>query len=581
MPSEGFGYIGLKPQCGICGYDMMSDVPFVAILGNGDSTGFRVRTVSSKFISYGHPQKLPGFGWLCRYPRCYNCMDSPEACTLHLDCFKLFMREYQSTQSLDRLWVATAWRYPWRDAPPLRLPMTPTIESAAGPAADMLNSDRLKSFPRELWDMIRKYSESNLFWRYICILDFVAQVSRMPCEALTSVTFSLIDSWERGGQPILTADPKAKPVVRVTIDSFGINKVERLSSYPPYCEVRFDHLVFIIENESLFKDATAQIKNGLLRLLFPELGNGLSIWDTPTPPRLEDCPIAPPRIAGSMCFSTICLKRTTGLTFFVYDDKIHAIHAHTPTLPCAEPTYNSLWDKQDVSWIYIPFSANDKIVAFGIQLEKQDGEYFTTDRPCFLFRTELAGDILVGRYKSNQDFLYTKAPPSTLLYHKAELGTISIISPYSNKDDTSSQSIPYQHPPAGPLPRNMCVSWATLDNVSYVQAFYQDDGYSCRGLLFTYDNGSQRAVGQCRLQVDNCRSYTNPLVLLYSPRASFSSTLPEKALAVKIKFSSEFEHSHGRDGWDCLPMTGTLFFSFSNYEAYINVKPPQARITSA
>lgn len=142
------------------------------------------------------------------------------------------------------------------------------------------------------------------------------------------------------------------------------------------------------------------------------------------------------------------------------------------------------------------------------------------------FRTELAGDIVVGRYRPWNAYLeYSKAPPSALIYRKQERFPINEIYHYSEEEPTSGEPTPYSHilpetytyeelldgsasdempdrlttdGPPDMMKESMNFSWAPLNGVSQAQVFYEKDGISCKGVLFTYQNGSQRAVGQCR-----------------------------------------------------------------------------------
>lgn len=40
--------------------------------------------------------------------------------------------------------------------------------------------------------------------------------------------------------------------------------------------------------------------------------------------------------------------------------------------------------------------------------------------------------------------------------------------------------------------------------------------YYCTGILFTYENGGQRAVGECRVKVDECEVYEKPVEMVFS-----------------------------------------------------------------
>lgn len=150
---------------------------------------------------------------------------------------------------------------------------------------------------------------------------------------------------------------------------------------------------------------------------------------------------------------------------------------------------------------------------------------------------------------------------------------------YSDTEGASDQATcaPYRHPEKAEPPfLGWHSSWAPLEHVSKVHVFYCDDGLSCRGLLFTYESGAQRALGQCRLQVDKCREYLSP-----SRFCSLSTTTlqPEWmevdcCRGLQIVFIDGHEHtgSHSEDSWKCFSMTGTLYFYFSAEEAVITVE---------
>lgn len=39
--------------------------------------------------------------------------------------------------------------------------------------------------------------------------------------------------------------------------------------------------------------------------------------------------------------------------------------------------------------------------------------------------------------------------------------------------------------------------------------------YYCTGILFTYENGGQRAVGECRIKADDCVVYERPVEMVF------------------------------------------------------------------
>jgi hypothetical protein len=125
---------------------------------------------------------------------------------------------------------------------------------------------------------------------------------------------------------------------------------------------------------------------GKLRLELPKACRGLHIWntpihiwDTPTPPRLSKCTFYFANIGRrSTRFKTINLNRISGLTFFISDDDIYGIHAHSPVSPYASSTYlqcterhRSARRRSAVTWVYIPISQRDYITTL-IRIAQED-----------------------------------------------------------------------------------------------------------------------------------------------------------------------------------------------------------------
>jgi hypothetical protein len=83
-------------------------------------------------------------------------------------------------------------------------------------------------------------------------------------------------------------------------------------------------------------------------------------------------------------------------------------------------------------------------------------------------------------------------------------------------------------------------------------------GEYCRGLLFNYENGTQRVLGQCRLYVDPYQTFIKPLSFC------FKRILVEPgANRTMVQFGDDLVHSHGEDdSWTCFSMVGTLGFYF-------------------
>ncbi len=102
----------------------------------------------------------------------------------------------------------------------------------------------------------------------------------------------------------------------------------------------------------------------------------IPIRDKPTLPRYGgQCVFL--RSTPRYSYSRLCTINTaecTGITFFVLSGYTYAIHAHTKTTPSAQTTFEELWprDQSSASWVYIPFTSDDPVTAFGFRRSKFD-----------------------------------------------------------------------------------------------------------------------------------------------------------------------------------------------------------------
>ena len=153
-----------------------------------------------------------------------------------------------------------------------------------------------------------------------------------------------------------------------------------------------------------------------------------------------------------------------------------------------------------------------------------------------------------------------KGTPATLAYAVQYPYPISFILPYYEGDFAeettfTSYSLPelepwsYSHWPS---------SYAKLENIRRVQVFLDRQGIYCRGLLFSYENGGQRVLGQCRLHVDRYQTFIKPMSFCIR-----RIKLESGADRTMVRFGDDLMHSHGEDdSWICFSMAGTLGFYF-------------------
>lgn len=177
---------------------------------------------------------------------------------MHSDCFEFVAQRCRLDDYLDHLWVVTAWRTPWRKAPHLRLE-----ETAVTPDFSMLDDvgiSRMRLLPPEVLQMVHGHSATNLFWRYSAASELAKRLNAALSDQLLSIPLCTISTWNRGGEPVITETDYHLPIVRLTIDSRGIKKIERLPEYPWFKRWRTDGLAFVILHQSCLEGVTAHLK---------------------------------------------------------------------------------------------------------------------------------------------------------------------------------------------------------------------------------------------------------------------------------------------------------------------------------
>lgn len=168
--------------------------------------------------------------------------------------------------------------------------------------------------------------------------------------------------------------------------------------------------------------------------------------------------------------------------------------------------------------------------------------------------------------------------------------------PYSNMDDESFddiflganpsaliyqehryESIPYQHllacrsksaqdntwkfpgpeidvvPDKGPL----YFGSAPLARTSSTKTFLDPITASCRGIIIRYEDGTERALGQCRVGVDPSEICIKPQQIRYQI-VSWASVDAKLGVNAKVEFRGETTHEKLPEGWVSANMSGEL-----------------------
>lgn len=122
------------------------------------------------------------------------------------------------------------------------------------------------------------------------------------------------------------------------------------------------------------------------------------------------------------------------------------------------------------------------------------------------------------------------------------------------------------------LQLSMHFSSAPLADVTAAEVFRRGPGPYSRGILLTYGNGGQRALGECRLGVDSSRRYEWPRLLCTTMESKRSEVPPNRRLwTAMVQFKDAQAHEHDGDGWKCYDMSGTLNFWFTHNQQYLEV----------
>lgn len=439
--------------------------------------------------------------------------------------------------------------------------------------------------------MIRDYSETATFWRYIYALNLSRELVRWPTNASPSSSINLVSlcdvsAWVRGGEPTLLHSPDHQPIIRLTLDCRGIKQVERLATRPSYEPGRSDNMSFIVKEESELTRITARFKYGVLRLRdtgyeHPRSNSQLKlhIWDISNPPDLQDCHFHGPTDKGER-FWTIDLQTATGLTFFFLRKKVYGIHAHTARKPYANSTFDRLskTHQPKVTWVYLPIPRGEEIVALGRRLKPEPIRgTFSSQIGCFLFRTKLAGDVAVGPCHSGEyrDHILSSSAPRLLIYNSHPLtAQATLFGAYPGDQEINSEfSPPWPSGSISEVP-GTAFSSAPLRDVTRIQVFFDEQNRICRAILLDYQNGAQRAVGNCRLGVDPVKTYPSPRrVCFYHPSGLSMNGHLHPVFSREVESGSSSSHSHDEDGWVCAAMEGNLECWSMDLESLIRIDP--------
>ncbi|KAF5688883.1 hypothetical protein FDENT_4599 [Fusarium denticulatum] len=483
-------HICLQDQCDLCPFDMAPGDLSIALTCE---THLRPSYCTKLFrFPAGNGEFQPGGEtWiLCRDAKCNH---SSEVVTMHASCYQLFFQHYTHDNPLNGVWIATEWRHYFSSQLGFKLEDN-SILSVSPSIAESLGMPQLALLPPTLVQDIRSMSPDSEVWAYLAIKDLAERISSAAGQDDMSCMLDKVESWTRGeGEPVMSDSFAGDWSMRVTTDRRGIRNIERIAGVPSYEDWRSESLAFALIPPDKAMKSCVDFRLGAARL---------DLW------------------GGS----------TRGLTFFYDGSSLRAIHSHTSRFPTALTTYARLpkLDRKHVVWAHVPIAPNDRIIGLGIRTSgMEDG--FTS--PSVLIRTELAGDIVIGPQPKPvsrdlalvlikdytcgiiPEFLAYGLPPTD---GEHMLFAVGARSTEPNEESTRrfprTTSSTITHSCSCPLLR----AQIPLQGTTRIDVFTCKATGLCRGMIFGYEDGAQRAVGQCRMGIDNVTTHINPTRICYS-----------------------------------------------------------------
>ncbi|TQN64698.1 hypothetical protein CSHISOI_10728 [Colletotrichum shisoi] len=361
--------------------------------------------------------------------------------------------------------------------------------------ASDFNMRGLAKLPPELITMIRGHLGQNDLLRLCCVLGTIDFVRRKGLDTPISRPLRQVQFWHRGKLPIFATAGSSSPM-KITIDSRGIRCIERSRCSTAHLRSPFD----VYTTVGVDDDLVINFQFGVGRLATPPKSPRLQLTDTPNLSPEAGFQFPSPKHGNRL--ATVDLDHCSGITFFLFDGDLHAIHAHTPTAPTADATFAQIETMVQpfLLWFYVPNPPRDKISAFGVQLGIRQGK-LQLNRRTYFVRTPHRGDFYIGPSPPGPGLHYAvhTTPRSTLLCVVARNNLVVIRGVLTEGDACSVAASPA---PGNPPFPGACYALATLSCVKSIWIFRDKEAQFCRGLMVEYLDGTEKVLGQCRIGVD-------------------------------------------------------------------------------
>jgi hypothetical protein len=123
-------------------------------------------------------------------------------------------------------------------------------------AATACSLPQLAAVPAEILHIIGTYAQPSPLSRYRTVIDLAADWNGRALSWQPSLPLSNIALWDRDSRDVVEGN--LSPIVKITIDSSGLKRIETLTDYPPFVNKRSDTEVYIIDTHERLGDLRVQ-----------------------------------------------------------------------------------------------------------------------------------------------------------------------------------------------------------------------------------------------------------------------------------------------------------------------------------
>ncbi|KAM3507244.1 hypothetical protein MY10362_001908 [Beauveria mimosiformis] len=466
------GYAALRPhtqihrRCGACQMPFRQYDRMLAITRRGGRLQiYDAQTATARpFAKQWYKVKAT----FCKLLGCSACQMSDESATVHVDCFKLFVKECTAPDKIHRLWLASIVMDPWLQCRDTALPYNFQERMSSEDASRAWGMPLAARLPPEICLVILGKTRDTLFTKYIAVMSRARELSQAASPSQPPVSMSLNDIryWFRGmAWPMQTAEQTEDHLIRITVDSSGIQRIERLDKIGDPMHSTHLRKLFVVEESYKLESVKASLFLYMKQQGIIEIGYRY--------PLAEEY--------------TIC--RTKNRPFLVHNIRTGYLRPH----------------------------------------------------PQMVEQEQLSGVAVGATYPGH--FQCKKAEPSA-----------------QGRMDRPLRPLRYE-----------VYSTARLEMVRLAVVYNDPLTHCCRGIMFYYDCGKRRAVGECRIGVDAARSCAYPTHFMYAEKEYILPDSRTRYEGTVIEMVDDVNRAYARNAvinsisaaWRPAAMSGRLEFRFA------------------